>query len=690
MKPTYAIAVMATFAFTWACTPKTGNQIAQTVLPDIITPAGQKKFIDPANMDLAVKPGDDFYQYANGAWLKSTPIPPTESVWGSFPALRDFNQQALKDILEEAAAKSGEKGSPLQKVGDFFASGMDTLAIEKAGWNPIKPYFERIDKLNSMKSLLDEIGRMHVESIDPLFSFYASVDEKNSTQFVPYLAQGGIHLPDRDYFFKTDARTLKIRDAYKVHIVNVFKLLGDKEADAVKNREIVMRFETALANACMTRTELRDPQKIYNKMTIKEIHKLSPLIDWKDLLKTMLVNADTLIVQQPKFVTAMDELLRNEKLDEWKIYLKWCVAKGAMTYLSDAFVKENFNFAKNMTGQKQQQPRWKRVSLLTDRALGDLVGQIYVAKHFTPEAKQRMTQLVENLSITYQKRIQNLDWMSPVTKQKALGKLGTFMRKIGYPDKWQDLSSINIVRDNYWANVLTVNDFQYKDMVHRIGKPVDRTRWQMTPPTVNAYYNPTLNEIVFPAGILQFPFFDNAADDAVNYGGIGAVIGHEMTHGFDDEGRQYDAEGNLKDWWTKEDGEKFDVKAKMIEEQYSNFRVLDTVKVNGKLTLGENLADLGGLNLAYDAFKTFTKQGKTNQKIDGFTPDQRFFLSWAQVWRQNIRDEALMQRVMSDPHSPSVFRCNGPIAHMPEFYTAFGVKQGDKLWKLEKDRTKIW
>jgi putative endopeptidase len=386
----------------------------------------------------------------------------------------------------------------------------------------------------------------------------------------------------------------------------------------------------------------------------------------------------------------MDELLRKEKLDQWKIYLKWCIIKEAMGFLGTAFVQENFNFSKNLTGQKQQQPRWKRVALLTDRALGDLVGQLYVTKHFTPEAKQRMTQLVENLSLTYQKRIQNLDWMSPVTKQKALGKLGTFMRKIGYPDKWQDLSKLQIVRNNYWANLLATNDFAYKDMVSRIGKPVDRTRWHMTPPTVNAYYNPTLNEIVFPAGILQFPFFDNAADDAMNYGGIGAVIGHEMTHGFDDEGRQYDAEGNLKDWWTKEDGEKFDAKAKTIENQYSNYRVLDTVKVNGKLTLGENLADLGGINLAYEAFKTFTKQGKSNQKIDGFTPDQRFFLSWAQVWRVNMRDEALMQRVMSDPHSPGIFRCNGPITHMPEFYSAFGVKEGDKMWKKEQDRTKIW
>jgi putative endopeptidase len=690
MKPIYAIAAMASVAIAWACTPKMSSQVASTVLPDIVTPAGQKKFIDPTNMDLAVNPGDDFYQYANGAWLKSTPIPPTESVWGSFSTLRDFNQNALKHILEEAAAKSGPKGSALQKVGDFFAAAMDTIAIEKAGLNPVKPYFERVEKITSMQGLLDEIGQMHAESMGPLFSFYANNDEKISTQFVPYLSQGGIHLPDRDYFFKTDTRTTKIRDAYKIHIVNVFKLLGEKEDNAVKLRDVIMRFETALANASMTRTEMRDPQKLYNKMTVKEVHKLSPLIDWDKMMKKMLIHYDTLIVQQPKFVTAMDELLRNEKLDQWKVYLKWCVIKGAMGYLGDAFVKENFNFSKNMTGQKQQQPRWKRASLLTDQALGDLVGQIYVAKHFTPEAKQRMTQLVENLSLTYEKRIQNLDWMSAVTKQKALGKLHSFMRKIGYPDKWQDLSSINIGRDNYWANVMAVNDFQYKDMINRIGKPVDKTRWGMTPPTVNAYYNPTMNEIVFPAGILQFPFFDNAADDAVNYGGIGAVIGHEMTHGFDDEGRQYDAEGNLKDWWTEEDGQKFDAKAKTIEEQFNNYRVLDTVKVNGKLTLGENLADLGGINLAYDAFKTFTKQGKSNQKIDGFTPDQRFFLSWAQIWRTNIRDEALMQRVMSDPHSPGNFRCNGPITHMPEFYAAFGVKQGDKLWKIESNRTKIW
>jgi putative endopeptidase len=686
----YALLGAASLTLVYACSPKTG-QMATTTGKNTETPAGKRKFIDPVNMNMSAKPSEDFYEYANGAWLKTAKIPASESRWGSFNELQEFNQNALKAICEDASATPGAKGTTRQKVGDFYAAGMDEAAIEKVGLTGVKPLLDRVMKIKTYKELLEEITNLYIDGDDPLWSLAVDQDDKNSTAVVPKFYQGGIHLPDRDYFLKDDERSKKIRKAYEEHAYNVFKLLGDNEVKAKANAGDVMRFETTLAKASMTRVEMRDPQKIYNKMTLADLEKVCPQMNWAEYMKKLGIENSYVIVGQPEFLKEINNQLKNGTLDDWKTILRWNVIKSAIPFLNKAFVEEGFKFAQNLTGQKEMQPRWKRVSTMTDGVLGEALGQIYVEKHFKPEAKQRMMTLVENLSKTYEARIKNLDWMSAATKQKALQKLSTFIRKIGYTDKWLDYTPLSIDRSkSYFENVLVAKRFLFKDVASRVGKPVDKTRWGMTPSTVNAYYNPSMNEIVFPAGILQYPFFDNEADDAVNYGGIGAVIGHEMTHGFDDEGRQFDFEGNLKEWWTEEDSKKFDVKANLMVEQYNGYTVLDTVHVNGKLTLGENLADLGGVTLAYEAFKNYSPQGKTNDRIDGFTPDQRFFLSWSQVWRGLMRDEAMAQRIMTDPHSPGRYRSNGPLSNFEPFYKAFDVKEGDKMWRPEAKRVKIW
>jgi putative endopeptidase len=686
----YALVGAATLSLMYACSPKTG-QMTSTSGKNTETPAGKRKFIDPVNMNTAVKPSEDFFEYANGAWLKTTQIPATESRWGSFNELQEFNQNALKGICEDAATSPGAKGTSRQKVGDFYASGMDEAAIEKAGLTPVKSLLDRVMKIKTYKELLEEISNLYMDGSDPLWSLGVDQDDKNSTAVVPKFYQGGIHLPDRDYFLKDDERSKKIRKAYEEHAYNVFKLLGDNDVKAKANAGDVMRFETTLSKASMTRVEMRDPQKIYNKMTLADLEKICPQMNWVEYMKKLGIENSYVIVGQPEFLKEINNQLKNGTLDDWKTILRWNIIKDAIPFLGKAFVDEGFKFSQNLSGQKEIQPRWKRVSGMTDRILGEALGQVYVEKYFKPEAKQRMMVMVENLSKTYETRIKNLDWMSATTKQKALQKLSTFIRKIGYTDKWQDYTPLSIDRSkSYFENILAAKRFLFKDVASRVGKPVDKTRWGMTPPTVNAYYNPSMNEIVFPAGILRYPFFENDADDAVNYGGIGAVIGHEMTHGFDDEGRQFDSEGNLKEWWTEEDSKKFDVKAKLMVEQYNAYTVLDTMHVNGSLTLGENLADLGGVTLAYEAFKNFSPQGKNSDRIDGFTPEQRFFLSWSQVWRSLSRDEVTAQRIVTDPHSPGRYRSNGPLSNFEPFYKAFDVKEGDKMWRPEAKRVKIW
>ncbi|MEO6869572.1 MAG: M13 family metallopeptidase, partial [Ginsengibacter sp.] len=515
-------------------------------------------------------------------------------------------------------------------------------------------------------------------------------DAKNATQYMAQLSQGGTSLPDRDYYLKNDPTSQAVRTAYLSYIKDMFVMTGNTPGVALKKADEILGLETGLAKLQMSRVEMRDPIKRYNKFSVDGLTKITPGLEWKDLLIAMKVpKQDSILVSNPDFLKGVDALLSAVPLDTWKAYLQWSVIKSAADYLSDDFVNRNFKFSQVLTGQKEIEPRWQRATNLSDRALGELIGQLYVEKYFTPAAKARMLTLVENIQQTFGERIKRLDWMSEATKQQALTKLKAIVNKIGFPDKWETYPGVVINRNDFIGNVKSIGAFQYNKMVNRMGKPVDKTQWGMTPPTINAYYNSSNNEIVFPAGILQFPFFDFGADDAINYGGAAAVIGHELTHGFDDQGRQYDAEGNLKDWWTAEDAKKFTALAQKVVDQYNAYTVNDSIHVNGKLTLGENLADLGGLNIAYEAFKK-TPEGKSNKKIDGFTPDQRFFLSWAQVWRANILPQSAAQRILTDSHSPSQYRTNGPISNMDSWYKAFDIKPGEKLYKPENERIKIW
>ncbi len=664
--------------------------LAAVLLP-AISSAQTKKFIDPANMDLSVKPGDNFYLYANGNWVKNTPVPPSKTRWGSFDKLAEESSQALKGLLEDAAANPG-KNDLVKRVGDFYASAMDTVAIEKLGYQPIKPYLDNIEKLNSRADLLEHINYLRSKSVTgALYNIGVRQDAKDVTKYIIGIGQGGTTLPDRDYYLKKDARNQKIRAEYTNYITKLFALCGFGEAKAAANAATVLQLETAIAQAQMSRVEMRDPVKLYNKFSVDGLSAKTPNMNWQNILTQLgfKTKQDSLIVSNPKFMVFIDSLLGAVPENDLKVYLQWGVLKTSAQYLSKDFVNANFAFNQVLSGQKEQTPRWQRMSGLIDNQLGDLLGQLYVDKYFNQAAKTRMLELVHNLEASFDSRIKKLDWMSEETKQRALAKLHAFTEKIGFPDKWKNYDGLVIKRDDFLGNLQRCNQWQYQDNVNRLGKPIDKTEWGMTPPTVNAYYNAAKNEIVFPAGILRFPFFDFEADDAINYGGIGAVIGHEMTHGFDDQGRQFDADGNLHDWWTKADADEFKKRADEVVAQYNGYVILDTLHVNGRLTLGENLADLGGLSIAYEAFKN-TKQGKSDVKIDGFTPDQRFFLNWAQVWRSNILPEAAAQRILTDSHSPGMYRSNGPLTNIDAFYKAFNVKEGDKMYKAPEKRTKIW
>jgi len=651
-----------------------------------------KKFIDPANMDLSVKPGDDFYQYASGTWIKNNPVPAKETRWGSFNELRDFNINAVKTLVEDAAAdKSAPAGSVKRRVGDFYTAAMDSLTIEKLGYTPIKADLAKIEQIKDIKGILDQVAYMRVNGLaGAMFGVGVSQDRKNVNKYMVNIGQGGTSLPDRDYYLKDDARSVKIREAYNTYMVTLFTLTGSSAEEAKQKAATVFKIEKQFAEAQMSRLEMRDPYATYNKLTVAELNSKTPDINWSTYLpKFKIKGQDTVLVSSPKFMASLDGMLKSVSVADWKTYLEWNILKGSASGLSSPFVKASFAFTQAQTGQKVQTPRWQRMSSLTDGTIGELLGQLYVAKYFKPEAKERMNQMIVNLRKAFEIRINGLEWMSPETKQKALAKLHAFTPKVGYPEKWKNYDGLTINKDTYFQNLRNASVWGYNEMVNQLGKPVDRKRFGMTPPTVNAYYSPTLNEIVFPAGILQFPFFDPNADDAVNYGGIGAVIGHEMSHGFDDSGSQYDAAGNLKNWWTAEDKAKFDAKTKALGEQFDAYTVLDTVHVIGKLTMGENIGDLGGLNAAYTAFK-MTKQGQSNEKIDGFTPDQRFFLAWAQVWRGNILPESAAQLIKTDPHSPGPYRTIGAPVNMDPWYNAFDVKPGDKLYKKPEDRIRMW
>ena len=659
--------------------------------------------IDPTNMDTSVKPGDDFYLYANGGWIKRNPIPPEFSRWGSFNMLAEQNNDALKVVAEKAAAVSNtvaakpnpEKAAEadLQKVGDFYASGMDEKAVDAAKAQPLSDELKRIDAMKEPGDVLKEIAHLHSIGMTALFRFGANQDAKNSEMVIAQLFQGGLSLPDRDYYTKDDAGSKKIRDQYVEHMTKMFALLGDAPEKAAEHAKKVLAIETSLAQPARTRVQLRDPQKNYNKMKQVDLQTLTPDWSWENYFKEIkLTQPGDINVGQPEFFQAADKVFASTPVDDWKIYLRWHLLHGMASSLSKDFVDEDFNFfQKTLTGAQQIKPRWKRVVAKTDEEIGESLGKLFVADNFPPEAKARALELVNNLREALADRIKTLDWMDDATKQEALKKLAAFTVKIGYPDKWRDYSLLTIDRNSYAMNVLRGETFERARQMAKIGKPVDRSEWGMTPPTVNAYYNASRNEIVFPAGILQPPFFNAKADDAVNYGGIGCVIGHEMTHGFDDRGRQYDAVGNLRDWWTPESAKAYTDRSKAIVSQYSACEPLPGLHINGELTQGENIADIGGVRISYMALqKALAKKGGAQPKIDGFTPEQRFFLAYAQIWRNNQRDEDLKLRLNTDPHSPGRFRTIVPLSNFVEFQKAFDIPDGSPMVRPPDQRVNIW
>lgn len=649
-----------------------------------------KGFIERSNMDFSVKPGDNFYLYANGNWLKKHPVPASQTRWGNFNILADNNEMRLRKLAEEAASATNDD-LVSGRVGRFYASYMDSMAIENAGFSPIKPFLEQIEKLNTKTEILREMASLRTKGLgSPLFGFYVAQDSKNASAYITRLSQGGTSLPDRDYYLKNDPRSMEIRKAFLNYAKDLFTLVGNNASQSAKKANAVVNLETALATIQMSRVEMRDPDKTYHKYSVKDLASLTPSWDWKMILSALSVpSADSVVINNPAFFTAADALFVALPIENLKTYLEWNVIKSAAPFLSHEFVQRNFEFESVLTGQKEIKPRWQRASRMTDQMLGELIGQLYVKKYFNDAAKQRMLALVQNVQETFASRIDKLTWMSDATKKQALNKLHAIVNKIGFPDKWKDYKGVVISKDHFFENIENIAHYRYNEMIEKLGKPIDKTEWGMTPPTINAYYNPVNNEIAFPAGILQSPFFDFNADDAVNYGGIAAVIGHELTHGFDDQGRKFAANGNLQNWWTKEDAVKFDTLAQMVVRQYSGFVVNDSLHVNGRLTLGENLADLGGLAIAYEAFKN-TPEGKSDKEIDGFTPDQRFFLSWAQVWRGNILPQEAAQRILTDPHSPGMYRVNGVVQNMDAWYKAFDVKPGENMYKPEDQRIKVW
>jgi putative endopeptidase len=645
--------------------------------------------ISLADLDTKVDPGHDFDAYANGGWKKLNPLPSDRARFGSFDKLAELAEKQLNELVKETASKKNEKGTIADKTATLFNLGMDTAKIESQGIVPLVPYFEEIQKLATKDDVEIEIAKFHSYGFSPLFGFYGSSDAKNSSMVIAQLTQGGIGMPDRDYYLNDDDRSKDLRTKYLVYIEKMFKLLGEDEATAKKSTQVVMNMETRLAKASMTRLEQRDPNKTYNKTTTKGLSEISPSFNWIRYFKSQNIgDPGEINLNQPLFIREISSAIKDVSVEDWKVYLRWELINSTASYLSDDFVNAKFDFyGRAMSGTEKMRPRWKRVLGVTSEALSEAIGQLYVAKYFPAEAKERMVNLVANLRISLGERIKNLEWMGAETKLKALEKLNAINVKIGYPDKWRDYSGLEISDDSYVQNVIRSNKFETAFNYSKINKPVDKTQWFMSPQTVNAYYAPDMNEIVFPAAILQPPFFFLKGDDAVNYGAIGVVIGHEMTHGFDDEGRKYDKIGNLTDWWTTEDSKLFDARTKVLVDQFSSYVVLDSIHADGQLSLGENIADLGGLNISYQAFKLANKE--TNS-IDGFTPDQRFYLAYAHVWAQNIRDKEILRRTKEDPHSLGNLRVIGPLKNVPEFYAAFNIKPGQPMYLEEAQRAKIW
>lgn len=647
--------------------------------------------INLANLDTTVAPGTDFYQYACGGWIKKNPLKPEYSRFGTFDQLRDNNQEQLRSLIDELGATPQEAGSVAQKIGMLYAMGLDSVKLNQDGMAPIKEQLEAIQRLGTKADVAKMVAVLHKEGMAPFFALFVGGDEKNSSMNIVQLYQAGIGMGDRDYYLLDDEGSVKMRDAYKQYINQLFTLTGASPEQAEAAVNAVMKVETGIANISFSREDLRDTQKNYNKIKLADFKAKTNPIDWDVYFESMgLMDIEYLDAKQLPFYEALDEFMKNVSIDEQKYYLAFNLLNTAAPYLSDDFVAADFDFYdKAMSGKQEQQPRWKRSLRTVNGALGEAVGQMYVAKYFPASSKEKMLTLVGNLQKALAERIAGLEWMSDETKAKAQEKLSAFIVKIGYPDKWRDYSGLEIKDDSYWANVCRSNIFDMDYWLQQAGKPVDKSLWGMTPQTVNAYYNPTTNEICFPAAILQPPFFNPEADDAVNYGAIGVVIGHEMTHGFDDQGRNYDKDGNLTDWWTKEDAVRFTERADRLVAQYDAIIVADSVHANGRYTLGENIADQGGLLVSHLAYLN-SLNGKTPAPIDGFTNEQRFYLGYATLWGQNIRPEEILRLTKIDPHSLGKWRVNAALRNIDTFYEAFDIKEGDPMYMMPAERVVIW
>lgn len=647
-----------------------------------------------ANIDSTIKPGDDFFLFANNGWFKKNPIPASEQSNGLWQLIRDTINAQVRQICETSAANTtAEKGSPKQKIGDMYFSGMDSLNNNKLGLSALQPELDLINAINDKSTLVKAVAKIHMVSGAPLFNFYVGQDDKISSKYAVFISQGGLTLPDRTYYVDMDERAVMIREKFPVHLKNMFVMMGNDEATASTIAKKMMDLETTMAKASRKREDLRDPLSNYNKMTVGDLQKMTPAFDWSLFFtETGLKNVDTVIVGQPEVLKSVNSMLSSVSMDDWKNYLRYHLVRGLANFMDDKTFQENFSFfSTTLRGVQEPKPRWKRVADQTNNALGELIGQVYVEEYLPKGTKEKLTEIGESIKAVYAERIKGLDWMSDVTKEKALKKLATIVMKVGYPDQWKDMSTLQTDRSSYARNVINANIWSMQYMVNKYGKPVNRNEWDMYPQTYNAYYNPSNNEIVVPGCNIIVPGYERTlADDAILYSIIGgSTFGHEITHGFDDQGSKYDELGNLNNWWTSEDSARFYAKTKMIVEQFGEYNPVDSLRINGELTQGENIADLGGIVMGYEAFRK-TSQYKENKVIAGLTPDQRFFLGYALAWMINERPESLAAQVKSDEHSPAKFRVVGPLSNMPEFYKTFGIKEGDFMYRTEDKRVKIW
>lgn len=677
MKQILSTTLILIVMITTSCTKQKTTQL----------PAG----LDPANMDTTASRGESFYQYATGGWQQANPIPDEHARYGSFDKLREENQTQIRSLIEEMGKGDHPVGSNAQKVGDLYTMGIDSVKLNSDGAAPIRSQLEMIAKAGDKKEIVRLMTVISRYASHPFFGFYVGPDDKNSTMNIAHLFQSGIGMGDRDYYLLADDHSRMLREGYVKLMKTQFRNAGYTEAEAAQAAASVMKIETELAQSHITKEMLRRPELNYHKMPVADLGSKVASFDWAYYLEGLGATAiDSLNVSQIAPVKAAIAIIEREPLQQLQDYLSWKVINSAAGYLSDDFVTANFEFyGKTLSGSKELRPRWRRTIDAVNGALGEAVGQLYVAQYFPPEAKERMVRLVDNLQVALGERINQLEWMSDETKAKAAEKLGTFIVKIGYPDKWKDYTTLEVKDDSYWQNMVRASEFEYAEMMGELGQPVDRTKWYMSPQTVNAYYNPTSNEICFPAGILQPPFFYMHGDDAINYGGIGVVIGHEMTHGFDDQGRKYDKEGNMTDWWTAQDAQRFDERAAVLADYFNHIVVVDTVHANGIFTLGENIADHGGLQVSYHAFLN-TDQAAGREVIDGFTPSQRFFLSYANLWAGNVRDAEILRLTKTDPHSLGKWRVDGALPHIDAWYETFDIQPSDPMYLPKEKRASIW